>query len=178
MQKRNPNLSKAYSSQNNETTLDNLRIDGEVPTWLSGSFVSNGPGQFEVGETHFNHWFDGFAMLKKFDFKSETVRFQNRFLQSKEYVESNKFGRLNVNEFATYASSFTLGRILTFMKELIKSSIHDNCVVNTTCVAEHYIAMTESNDVLSFNMNDLSTIGAFKYTDNISRAFYHGSSSF
>ena len=139
--------------------------------WLSGSFVSNGPGQFEVGETHFNHWFDGFAMLKKFDFKSGTVRFQNRFLQSKEYVESNKFGRLNVNEFATYASSSTLGRILTSMKELIKSSIHDNCVVNTTCVAEHYIAMTESNDVLSFNMNDLSTIGAFKYTDNILEHF-------
>jgi len=48
-----PNLSIAYSSQYDEITLENLRIDGEVPTWLSGSFVSNGPGQFEVGTTHF-----------------------------------------------------------------------------------------------------------------------------
>lgn len=51
------NLSKAYTSQSDEITLDNLRIDGDIPTWLSGSFVSNGPGQFEVGGTHFNHWF-------------------------------------------------------------------------------------------------------------------------
>jgi carotenoid cleavage dioxygenase-like enzyme len=171
MQKRNLNLSKAYSSQYEETTLDNLLIDGEVPTWLSGSFVSNGPGLFEVGGTHFNHWFDGFAMLKKFDFKSGTVRFQNRFLQSKQYVESNKLGRLNNNEFATYSSNSTLGRILSSMKELIKSSTHDNCVINTTCVAEHYIAMTESKDMVSFNMNDLSTTGAFNFTDNISGHF-------
>lgn len=167
MKKKNLNLSKAYSSQYDETTLDNLHIHGEVPTWLSGSFVSNGPGQFEIGATHFNHWFDGFAMLKKFDFKSGKVRFQNRFLQSTEYVESNKLGRLNVNEFATYARNSTLGRILSSMKELIKSSTHDNCVVNTTCVAEQYIAMTESKDVVSFDMNDLSTTGAFHYTDNI-----------
>lgn len=167
MQKINPNLSKAYSSQYDETTLNNLRIDGEVPVWLLGSFVSNGPAQFEVGTTHFNHWFDGFAMLKKFEFNSGTVRFQNRFLQSKEYVESNKLGRLNVNEFATYASNSKLSRILSSMKELIKSSTFDNCVVNTTCIAEHYIAMTESKDVVEFDINDLSTTGAFNFTDNI-----------
>lgn len=167
MQKRNLNLSKAYSSQYDETTLDNLRIEGEVPIWLSGSFISNGPGQFEVGQTHFNHWFDGFAMLKKFDFKSGTVRFQNRFLQSTEYVESNKIGRLNTNEFATYASNSTLGRILSSMKMLINGNTHDNCVVNTTRIAEQYIAMTESKDIVSFDMNDLSTTGAFNFADNI-----------
>lgn len=85
--------------------LDNLRIEGEVPLWLTGSFVSNGPGQFEVGETHFNHWFDGFAMLKKFDFKARAVRFQNRYLHSKEYIGSNKLRRLSGNEFGTFASN-------------------------------------------------------------------------
>jgi carotenoid cleavage dioxygenase-like enzyme len=167
MQEKNLNLSEAYSSQYDETALDNLRIDGEVPLWLFGSFVSNGPAQFEVGTTHFNHWFDGFAMLKKFDFNSGAVDFKNRFLHSKEYIQSNKIGRLNVNEFATYASNSKLSRILSSMKELIKNSPHDNCVVNTTYVAEHYIAMTESKDIVSFDINDLSTTGAFNFTDHI-----------
>ena len=167
MQKTKLNLSKAYSSQYDETTLDRLDINGEVPTWLSGSFVSNGPGQFEVGSTHFNHWFDGFSMLKKFDFKSGKVRFQNRFLQSKEYVESNKLGKLNANEFGTYASKSNLGRILSSVNELIKGNSHDNCVVNTTCIAENYIAMTEGNDALSFDIKDLSTTGEFNFIDKI-----------
>lgn len=167
MQKTNLNLFKAYSSQYDEMRLDNLRIDGEIPMWLSGSFVSNGPGQFEVGKTHFNHWFDGFAMLKKFDFISGGVRFQNRFLQSTEYVESNKIGRLNTNEFATYASKTIPGRIFSSMKALVKSGVHDNCVVNTSYIAKQYIAMTESKDVVSFKMNDLNTAGAFHFTDHI-----------
>ncbi|MCH9757475.1 MAG: carotenoid oxygenase family protein [Gammaproteobacteria bacterium] len=161
------NLSKAYTSQSDEITLDNLRIDGDIPTWLSGSFVSNGPGQFEVGGTHFNHWFDGFAMLKKFEFKSGTVRFQNRFLQSTEYVKSNKQNQLNINEFGTYASTSKIGRIACAIKELIQYNTHDNCVVNTACIAEHYIAMTESKDMVSFNLDDLSTTGTFHFTDTL-----------
>lgn len=147
--------------------LDNLHIEGEVPGWLTGSFVSNGPGQFEVGSTHFNHWFDGFAMLKKFDFKAGSVCFQNRFLHSKEYIESNKLGRLSGNEFGTYASNTTLGRIRSSIINLVKGDSHDNCVVNTTRIAENYIAMTEGNDMISFNMKDLSTTGKFSFPDKI-----------
>lgn len=161
------NLSKAYSSQYSETTLDNLQIQGKVPTWLSGSFVSNGPAQFEVGSTYFNHWFDGFAMLKKFDFKSGTVHFQNRFLKSKEYIESNKLARLNVNEFGTYAKKTKLGRIFSSIKELTFGNTHDNCIVNTTCIDQNHIAMTESNDVVSFDLKELNTTGVFNFSDEI-----------
>ena len=163
----NLNLSAAYSSQYNEVILDNLQIEGEVPTWLTGSFVSNGPGQFEVESTHFNHWFDGFAMLRKFDFKAGAVCFQNRFLHSKEYIESNKLGRLNGNEFGTYASNTAFGRIRSSIRNLIKGDSHDNCVVNTTCIAANYIAMTEGNDIISFNIKDLSTTGRFNFLDKI-----------
>lgn len=167
MQKTKLNLSKAYSSQYVETKLDNLHINGELPAWLSGSFVSNGPGQFKVGSTHFNHWFDGFAMLKKFDFMSDGIRFQNRFLQSKEYVESNKLGKLNANEFGTYSSKYKLGRILSSIRELITGNAHDNCVVNTTCIDENYIAMTETKEVISFDIKDLSTTGEFNFAGTL-----------
>ena len=41
-----------------------VAVEGDIPTWLHGRLISNGPGQFQVGDTRFNHWFDGFALLK------------------------------------------------------------------------------------------------------------------
>lgn len=161
------NFSKAFSSQYKEITLDKLNIEGDIPKWLSGSFVSNGPAQFEVGATNFNHWFDGFAMLKKFDFSDGSVKFQNKFLHSREYLESIKLGKLSVNEFATNANSSYFGRLQSAIKNLIKSDYHDNCVVNTTCVFKNHIAMTETNDIISFDIQNLNTIGKFNFPDKI-----------
>lgn len=167
MQKKNRTLASAYASQYHEKTLDNLQINGDIPIWLSGHFVSNGPGQFEVGKTQFNHWFDGLAMLKKFEFKSGTVHFQNRFLQSTEYIKSNQLNQLNVNEFGTYAGHSKLSRIRCSIKNFMNYNTHDNCVVNTACIGGHYVVMTESTDMISFNLNDLSTTGTFYFTDNL-----------
>ncbi|MDP1602241.1 MAG: carotenoid oxygenase family protein [Legionella sp.] len=163
----NLNLSKAFSSQYEEKTLENLPIHGEIPGWLSGSFVSNGPAQFEVGSTHFDHWFDGFAMLKKFDFKAGVVSFQNRFLRSTQYIESNKHKQLKDNEFGTWASSSIFPRIQGAIRGLINGASYDNCNVNTCRIAETWLAMTESSNINTFDVNDLSTIGAFKFNDAI-----------
>ena len=167
MQIYNPNLSQAYSSQLNETTLDELSIIGKVPEWLSGYFISNGPAQFETKTIHFNHWFDGFAMLKKFHFQSGKISFQNRFLRSQQYMANYEFNRLNSNEFATYADSSFLDRIKRSIKRLIKGDVYDNCNINTIRIADHFTAMTESNTVMEFKLNDLDTVGQFSFTDNI-----------
>ncbi len=47
-------------SQKTETELVKLEIIGEVPSWISGKLVRNGPAIFELGKTNFKHWFDGF----------------------------------------------------------------------------------------------------------------------
>ena len=39
---------------------------GCVPAWLSGRLLRNGPGMFEIGDTKYNHWFDGQALLHSF----------------------------------------------------------------------------------------------------------------
>ena len=39
---------------------------GEVPRWLSGRLIRNGPGLFEIGDTKYNHPFDGLALLHSF----------------------------------------------------------------------------------------------------------------
>ena len=55
-----------FATQTQEITCERLPVQGEVPTWLAGTLLRNGPAQFEVGERRFNHWFDGLAMLHRF----------------------------------------------------------------------------------------------------------------
>lgn len=168
---KNPTFFKAFTSQPQEASLENLIIDGIIPQWLSGSFISVGAAQFEVGTTHFTHWFDGFSSLKKFHFHDGKVQFQNRFLQSNQYVDSNADGHLKMNEFATYADQSFLGRSLDALKNLIKPDKYDNCNVNTSRIDRHLIAMTETSQLIEFDLNNLKTIGKFNFTDQISGQF-------
>ena len=39
---------------------------GTIPPWLSGRLIRNGPGLLEVGDTKYNHLFDGLALIHSF----------------------------------------------------------------------------------------------------------------
>ena len=39
---------------------------GTIPHWLSGRLIRNGPGIFEIGDTKYNHLFDGLSLLHSF----------------------------------------------------------------------------------------------------------------
>ena len=43
-----------------------ILLVGVIPPWLSGRLIRNGPGLFEVGDTKYNHLFDGLALLHSF----------------------------------------------------------------------------------------------------------------
>lgn len=43
---------------------------GQLPTWLQGILLRNGPGMHTIGDTKYNHWFDGLALLHSFTFKN------------------------------------------------------------------------------------------------------------
>ncbi|MBS0290035.1 MAG: carotenoid oxygenase family protein [Proteobacteria bacterium] len=160
-------LAQAFSSQLQEITIDNMNYEGSIPSWLNGSFINNGPAQFEVGNTTFTHWFDGFAMLKKFDFNKEKICFQNQFLHSEQYLKSNVLQALNQNEFGTYTDGTWLKSILNKLISGKKNSSYDNCNVNTTKIGHHYIAMTESNEIIQFDPKTLESKGSFHFSDNI-----------
>src|SRR5689334_6975686 len=64
-------------SLTDEVRLPHLPVDGELPGWLNGVLLRNGPALFEVGERTFNHWFDGLAMLHAFAFGGGRVDYAN-----------------------------------------------------------------------------------------------------
>ncbi|KAG8231383.1 hypothetical protein J437_LFUL008931 [Ladona fulva] len=79
-------------------------VKGTFPKWLKGSLVRLGPGKFDLGKSEefvMNHWFDGYAVLYKFDIQDGEVKFTKKFLQSEAYKKAICVGRPVYTEFAT-----------------------------------------------------------------------------
>jgi carotenoid cleavage dioxygenase-like enzyme len=74
-----------------------MSVSGAVPEWLQGSLFRVGPGKFEAGQQAMRHWFDGYAMLHRFDIADGAVSYANRFLQSRSYRAANRRGEINLN---------------------------------------------------------------------------------
>ena len=82
-----------------EFQIDHLPVSGQLPPWLSGSLVRNGPAKFEIGAQKYRHWFDGLSMLHRFAFKNGAVSYANKYLQSRDYREAMARGRITLSGF-------------------------------------------------------------------------------
>lgn len=78
-------------------------IEGEIPKWINGAFLRVGPGKFKWGDSVYNHWFEGDALLQRFHVENGTVRFSSRFLESASYLEAQKRGAIARSNFATFS---------------------------------------------------------------------------
>lgn len=76
-------------------------VTGEIPSWINGSLLRNGPGSIKCGEMTFNHLFDAAALLHRFNIINGTVTYQCRFLQSETYKKNLAANRIVVSEFGT-----------------------------------------------------------------------------
>ena len=76
---------------------------GVIPEWIEGSLYRNGPAKFEIGDTKFNHWFDGMAMIHRFKISKGKVTYQDRFIESEVYRKNMQANRIICSEFGTVA---------------------------------------------------------------------------
>lgn len=76
-------------------------MTGQIPEWINGSLLRNGPGSIKVGSMMFNHLFDSSALLHRFDISNGNVTYQNRFLKSNAYTKNQAANRVVVTEFGT-----------------------------------------------------------------------------
>ncbi|GAB4823966.1 hypothetical protein N2152v2_011012 [Parachlorella kessleri] len=76
-----------------------VAVRGCLPPWLHGSFLRNGPGNYDG----MDHLFDGFSLLGKFELDGATnsVTASHRFLQSVAYQHFRRTGRLKWREVGT-----------------------------------------------------------------------------
>ena len=146
-----------------EETATSIPVTGDLPAWLDGSLIRNGPGAFSVpGGSAVDHWFDGFAMLYRFTFDptgDDVVHYRNRFLRTDAY-EAATTGEFE-GGFATGETTLR-SRLATFL-----SDPYDNTNIIAERLGDEYAALTESPRKVRFDPNSLETMGDLEYDDGV-----------
>jgi len=97
-----------------------------VPSWLSGIYVRNGPAQLTFGspKRHLSSWLDGFAKLHSFKFDGKNVYFSGKMLESTTYMDSVAKGelvpQLTLNPLANPDEEWTLMEVGEILYKQVK----------------------------------------------------------
>ncbi|XP_034025908.1 beta-carotene 15, 15-dioxygenase 2, like [Thalassophryne amazonica] len=121
-------------------------IQGTIPSWISGSFLRNGPGKFEFGKDRYIHWFDGMALMHRFHISQGNVTYSSRFLRTDSYVQNSEKNRIVVSEFGTMAAPDPCKNIFArFFSRFQAAKVTDNANVNFVKYKGDYYVSTETN---------------------------------
>jgi len=138
-------------------------IEGEIPDWLSGTLIRNGPGLFESGDRRVNHWFDGLAMLRRYAFDDGQLQYSNRFLRTDAYEDAMN-GQLT-GQFGTDTRGWR--RFLETLSSLGVPDPTDNTNVHVAQIDGEYVALTEAPCRVAFDPETLATRGRFAFDDDL-----------
>jgi carotenoid cleavage dioxygenase-like enzyme len=150
-----------FTTLEQEVTVDELPLQGQLPPWLSGSLLRTGPAKFEVGARSMRHWFDGLAMLHRFTVGEGRVSYGNRFLESRSYRAAREKGRMVYGEFATDPCRTLFKRVQTLFSP--SRGLPDNANINVTRLGEKFVAMTETPLPVQFDPHTLHAAGVRPY---------------
>lgn len=150
-----------------EQTAVPLKIQGEIPHWISGSLIRNGPINVRLEKQRLAHWFDGPAMLHAFAIDAGKVQYSNRFLRSYAYQKVFKEGTYNYAGFAADPCHSLFKKFLSFFFPKDETKIIQNANVNVAKLAESYVALTEVPLPVRFDPQTLETIGVLDFDDDL-----------
>lgn len=155
-----PAYALGFRSLTEEVRLPRVPVEGELPRWLRGVLLRNGPALFEIGEQKLNHWFDGLAMLHAFAFGEGRVSYANRFLRSSNYESWRRDGTMEFSEFGTDPIPDPCRAIYSGVASLPVLGPVPNANVSIERLGKAFKAHTEIPVPVRFNPRTLRTIGA------------------
>ena len=158
-----------FSSQEEQTEVDALPLEGRLPAWLGGTLVRVTPALLDPAGKPLRHWFDGLAMLHAFGMAAGRVSYANRFLESRAYESVRERGELAGRSFATDPCRSIFRRVAS----LFDPDMTDNCNVNVTRLGERWLALTETPIAIEFDPDTLATLGRVEWAGRTDQASAH-----
>ncbi|XP_043257940.1 carotenoid isomerooxygenase [Colletes gigas] len=144
-------------------------ITGQIPPWLKGTLLRNGPGSLKVGEYTFNHLFDSSALLHRFAIADGKVTYQCRFVQTDVYKKNKAAQRIVVTEFGTKAvpdpCKSIFQRVATVFNPENES---DNSMISVYPFGDEFYTFAESAVIHRINPETLETTGKINVSDYVS----------
>jgi carotenoid cleavage dioxygenase-like enzyme len=148
-----------------EVSRQTCQVSGEIPSWLSGTLLRNGPAKFQVGDRRVD-WFDGLAMLHAFEFNSQQVIYSNRFLRSQQYYIMIDGKSLDFGGFAADPCPKAFKNQISLFVPEDKRGIQ-NADVSIQEYADKFVALTEVPLPVVFDPKSLDTLGVLHYQDDL-----------
>lgn len=88
----NPYLLGPYAPVFEEIVAENLKVIGEIPKDIHGSYVRNGPNPKFEPEGHY-HWFDGDGMLHAIHLEDGKATYRNRWIRTNNFHDEAAAGK-------------------------------------------------------------------------------------
>ncbi|MFF7475717.1 carotenoid oxygenase family protein [Streptomyces sp. NPDC008092] len=137
-----------------EVDRPDVPVTGALPEWLSGTLLRTGPAKWDLGRQQLNHWWDGLALLQRFEFQNGHVSYRARFLETPAYEAVQKNERLTWRAFAMDPCADLLAGEKT---EFVPHSINAN--INITKIGEAIVALSETPMAMAFDPATLRALG-------------------
>ncbi|MFB6120930.1 MAG: carotenoid oxygenase family protein [Halobacteriaceae archaeon] len=151
-----------FRTLDEEVSERRLPVEGDLPSWLDGVLVRNGPGAFEAGGESFDHWFDGLGMLRRFAVADGAVTYTNRFLRSETYERARE---------GAYAGQFGTSATGNGLRERLRAALvpraTDNANVHVQRVGDRAVATTETTRAVEFDPATLDARGEWTFDDDL-----------
>lgn len=140
-----------------------VQVHGELPPWLKGDLLLNGPALWELQQGGYRHWFDGLAMLHRVHLGPDGATYRSRFLRSEDHALSTAAGRPGMAGFGTDDAPGLWRRI----RAVFSPQITDNAAVVMSRVGGGWAATTETPRMIGFDPVSLETTGELAFDDKL-----------
>ncbi|KAL6261935.1 hypothetical protein P5V15_007018 [Pogonomyrmex californicus] len=141
--------------------LQSTEITGNIPKWLKGTLLRNGPGNLKVGEYRFQHLFDSSALLHKFGIADGKVTYQRRFVETEVYKRNMAAQRIVFSEFGTSATPDPCHTIFRRVAAIFNpnQTLSDNSMISIYPFGDEYYTFTEAPVMHRIDPKNLETMG-------------------
>ena len=165
-QKNNNIAALYYQSVEELSEPIDTKITGNLPTWIKGTLLRNGPGKFEVGSSSYRYLFDGLALLQQFVIENGNVTYFNKFLRSQTYKRNMKAGTIVESEFGTLGVPDPCKNIFArWFAYFFPKEFSDNASVNFCCIEGKIYALTEAPVITEINPSNLECLDRVNQSD-------------
>lgn len=94
-------LENLFDLEIEEGSYEIDEIEGELPTWVRGSYYLNGPALFSRAGRRYRHWLDGDGLVTALHFRETGVEVVHHFVRSTKFNDEAAAGCLLYRAFGT-----------------------------------------------------------------------------
>ncbi len=119
-----PGLEAAFPDQFKECDCVVESIGDPLPHFLRGTYYLNGPARFGFNGLAYQHWLDGDGMISALHFERDSIRFRNRYVRSRKYIEEQSASKPLFRTFGTTFAGSRLNRAGNGLESPVNVSVY------------------------------------------------------